>query len=65
MNAEYDSSGSFWSTPIYEQVHKSYLNFLYSISHFSQLPQVVAKGLINNLSHKISYYYIMIDPVIN
>ena len=51
--------------PIYEPVHKSDLNFSYSISHFSWLPQSVSKGEINCLSQKFSYASMMIDPVIN
>ena len=31
-------------TPIHGPVHKSYLNYLYSRSHFSRLPQAVDKN---------------------
>ena len=39
------------------------LNYSYSISHFSWLPQAVAKQ--NRLSQKVSYDYKIIDPVNN
>ena len=52
-------------TPIHVPVHKYDLKFSYSRSHFSWLPQEVAKELINHLSHKYSYAYLKIDPVIN
>ena len=32
-------------TPIHGPVHKYYLNYSYSISHFSRLPQAVSKKL--------------------
>ena len=37
----------------------------YSISHFSWLPQVVYKGIINCLSQKVSYDSMMIDTGID
>ena len=46
-------------------VHKSELNFSYSRKHFNQLPQEFCKGLINNMSHKVSYGSMIIDTVIN
>ena len=52
-------------TPIHGPVHKSDLNFSYSRSHFSRLKQSVYKELINHLSLKVSYDYIIIDSVIN
>ena len=52
-------------TPIHGPVHKSDLNYLYSMSHFSWLPQGVGKVLINRLYQKVSYDYIIIDPVNN
>ena len=52
-------------TSIHGPVHKSELNFSYSIIHFSRLPQTVYKVLINFLSQKVIYYYMIIDPVIN
>ena len=51
--------------PIHGPVHKYDLDFSYSRSHFSWLPQAVSKGLINCLTHKISYDYLVIYPVIN
>ena len=38
-------------TPIHGPVQKSYLNYSYSRSHFSRLPQAVAKNLIYGFSH--------------
>ena len=52
-------------TPINIPVHKYDLNFSYSTSHFSWLPQEVSKGLINFVSKKVSYAYMMIVPIIN
>ena len=52
-------------TPMHGQVHKYGLNYSYSRSHFSWLPQPFSKGLIYRLSHKLSYVYKIIDPVIN
>ena len=52
-------------TPIYGPVQKSDLNYSYSRSHFSRLPQVAAKKLINSLFKKVSYAYKIIDQVIN
>ena len=52
-------------TPIHGQVYISDLNYSYSRSHFSRLPQTVAKGLINRFSHKVSYASMIIYPVIN
>ena len=46
-------------------VHKSDLNYSYSISHFSRLPQAFAKNIIHSLSRKVSYAYNIIDLVIN
>ena len=40
-------------------------NYSYLISHFSRLPQEVAKKIIYHLSRKVSYAYNIIDPVIN
>ena len=45
--------------------HKSYLNYSYSRSQFSWLPQAVAEETINFFSQKVSYASIKIDPVIN
>ena len=53
------------TTPINGPVYKYYLNYSYSKSHFSRLPQVVAKKLIYNLSQKCSYSYKIFDLVIN
>ena len=53
------------TTPIHGPVHKSELNDSYSRSHFSRLPQALAKILINRLPHKVSYASKIIDPVIN
>ena len=52
-------------TPIHGPVNKSELIFSYLRSHFSYLIQAVSKGLINSLSNKLRYAYIMIGPVIN
>ena len=52
-------------TLIHGPVHNSGLNYSYSRSHFSWLPQPFSKGLIYRLSHKLSYVYKIIDPVIN
>ena len=48
-------------TPIHGPVHISDLNYSYSRSHFSRLPQAVAKELLNRLSHKVSYTSMKID----
>ena len=52
-------------TPINGPVHKNYLNYSYSTSHFSRLPQAVAKKIICPLFQKISNDSKIIDPVIN
>ena len=52
-------------TPIYGPFHKYDLNYSYSRSHFSRLPQEVAKRLIFYLSYKVSYASRIVDPVIN
>ena len=52
-------------TRIDELVHKYDWNYSYSKIHLSQLPQSVAKELINRLYHKVSYASIKIEPVIN
>ena len=52
-------------TPIHGPLQKSDLNYSYSISHFSWLPQAVATKLIYRLSHKFSYAYNIIYPVNN
>ena len=52
-------------TPIYEPVHRSYLNYSYSRSHFSRLLQEVAKKPIYCLYQKVSYASKIIDPIIN
>ena len=46
-------------------VNKYELNLLYYISNFSRLSQAVYRGLINRLSHKVSYASMTIDPVMN
>ena len=51
--------------PIHGPFHKSDLNYSYSRSHFSRLPQEVAKKLIYCLSCKVSYASNVIDLVIN
>ena len=51
-------------TPIHGTFHKPDLNYLYSRSHVSRLPQVVTKQLIDRLSQKVSYASKIIDPVI-
>ena len=53
------------TTPIHIPVHKYYCNYSYLRSHFSQLPKVVSKEIINRLFHKVSYASMKIDPVIN
>ena len=50
---------------IHRLVHKYYLNYSYSRSHFSWLPQAVAKRRIFSLSKKVSYVSNLIDPVTN
>ena len=52
-------------TPIHGTVHKSDLNYSYSRSHFSRLPQAVSKKLIYRLSQKFSHASKIIYPVIN
>ena len=52
-------------TQIPGSVHKSDLNYSYSRSHLSRLPQAVAKKLIYCLSRKVSYASKIIDLVIN
>ena len=52
-------------TTIRGPVHESDLNYSYSRSHFSRLPQAVAKKLIYVLSQKVSYSSKIIYPVIN
>ena len=52
-------------TPIHGPVYKYDLNYSYSRSQFSHLPQASTKGLINQFSHKVIYVKIIIDPVIN
>ena len=51
-------------TPIHVLVHKYNLNCSYSRSHFSRLPQAVAKKPIYHLSQKVSYASKIIDTVI-
>ena len=51
-------------TPIYGPVNKPDLNYSYSISHFSRLPQAVP-NYFNCLSQKVSHTSKIIDPVIN
>ena len=46
-------------------LHKSELDFSYSISDFIWLPQKVSKGLINHLSQKVSYTSMMIYLFVN
>ena len=41
------------------------MNYSYSRSHFSRLPQAISKKLIYRLSHKVSYTSKIIHPVIN
>ena len=53
------------STAIHIPVHKFDLNYSYSISHFSRLPEAVAKEIINRMSNKVMYASIKFDPVIN
>ena len=50
---------------IHEPAHKYDLNYSYSRSCFSQLPQVSAKYIINHLHQKVSDTSTKIDPVIN
>ena len=51
--------------PIHGPVHKYDLNYSYPGSHFSRLPQAVAKKLIYFFSRKFSYASKIIDLVIN
>ena len=60
-----NSNLSSKATSIHGPAHKSDLNYLYSRSHFSQLPQVSSKDIINRLYHKYNYTSTKIDPVIN
>ena len=53
------------ATPINVPVHKSDLDYSYSIIRSSKFPQAAAKKLIYCLSHKFSYASKIIDPVIN
>ena len=53
------------TTPIHVPVHKSDLNYSYSRSHFSRLPQAVSKEIINPLSQKFSNASMNIDTDIN
>ena len=53
------------TAPIHGPVHKYDLNHSYSRSHFSRLPQAVAKNIIHRLYQKVSYAFKIIDPVIN
>ena len=55
----------FKQTPIHGPVHRPDLYVSYSISHFSRLPQAVAKNLIYYLSQKVSYALNIIDLFIN
>ena len=52
-------------TPIYVPVNKTELHFSHSSRHFSLLPQAVSKRLINCLSQKFNYDYMVVDTVIN
>ena len=52
-------------TPIHWLVHKSGLNYSYSRSHFSRIPQAVSRKIICSLSQKFSNASKIIDPVIN
>ena len=52
-------------TPIYWPVNKSEFYFSYSQSHFIWSPQTFSKGIINSLSQKYSYAYMMINTVLN
>ena len=52
-------------TPIHGPIQKSDLNYSYSRSHFSRLPQAVAKKLIHSLSHKVSNTSNIMYPAIN
>ena len=51
--------------PIYGPVNKYDFNYSYSRSHFSRLPQAVAKKIINCLSQKVNYASKIIDTVID
>ena len=51
--------------PINGPVHKSNLNYSYSRSHFSWLPQAVAKILFFTCLRNVSYNFKLVDPVIN
>ena len=52
-------------TPIHGPVQKSDLNYSYARSHFSRLPQAVARKLIHRLSQTVSNPSKIIDPVIH
>ena len=52
-------------TPVHEPVHKLYLNYSCSKSHFIRLQKLVAKKLIYRLSQKVKYASKIINPVIN
>ena len=53
------------STPIHGPVHRSEYIFSYFRIYFSWLPQAVPRIIINIFSHKVSYTFMMIDPLIN
>ena len=53
------------ATPINVPVHKSDLDYSYSIIRSSKFPQAAAKKLICHLYQKVSYAYKIIYPVIN
>ena len=53
------------TTPIHGPVHKSYLHYSYSRSHFSWSQKSVSKRLFFCLSQKVTYASKIIDPVIN
>ena len=52
-------------TPIHGPVHKSDFNYSYSRSHFSRLPQAVAKIIIYRLSKKFGCTFKIINQFIN
>ena len=52
-------------SPIHGPVNKSDMNCSYLRSHFSKLPQAVAKNIINHFSQKFSYASKIIDPGID
>ena len=51
--------------PLHRPVHKPELIFPYYRRHFSRLPKVVYKKIINSLSQKVSYDSKTIDLVIS